>query len=283
MTAWVLDWVRNHEMQFGGIEAWDGAKVPYPEVSGYLIPSLVAWGEIDLAHRIARWLMRIQSPNGAFPGMDGVDRVFDTGAVVEGLAAAHRSGLEGTAVPVARAVSWMMAMADEHGGLRASVTEPSRFYTARASNIISDFDGLKYWTPRLNAKGWDDRWGNRHRLHYLAYGTEGVMGLDQDAAREVAIHALALPRLKGLMPMSVGSGWKDPVGADVVATFQWAILAHILGYDIMAQELYDAAMQTVQPSGGVPQSLTDDRELSWGAKFCLDASLRLSYKRGQGG
>ena len=79
-----LDFVKGLELETGGIRGWEGSRA-YPEVSGYLIPTLLDYGEQDLATRIADWLVHIQNDDGSFPDMDGQKRSFDTAAVMEGL------------------------------------------------------------------------------------------------------------------------------------------------------------------------------------------------------
>ncbi len=55
--ARALGWARAQEHPEGGIRIHAGHPMAYPEVTGYFIPSLLAWGEHDFAVRCARWLL----------------------------------------------------------------------------------------------------------------------------------------------------------------------------------------------------------------------------------
>jgi len=82
-----LEWLRRNELPSGGIRAFSGSSKAYPEVTGYLIPTLMKAGECDLALRLSEWLVRIQREEGAFLGLDGRAYVFDTGQALRGLLA----------------------------------------------------------------------------------------------------------------------------------------------------------------------------------------------------
>ena len=83
-----LDWFKKHMVADKGIIVHTREPVPYPEVTGYYIPTLYNWGEKELARTCTRWLLSIQQPDGAFPAPDGVPYTFDTGQVMRGLCAA---------------------------------------------------------------------------------------------------------------------------------------------------------------------------------------------------
>ena len=79
-----LKWLIAQELPDGGIRAWENGPV-YPEVTGYSIPTLMKYGERELAFRNAEYLKRTQGKDGSFRGIDGVKRIFDTSACYEGL------------------------------------------------------------------------------------------------------------------------------------------------------------------------------------------------------
>ena len=112
----VIQWLYAAEDDGGGIAAWkDPAKgwhKPYPEVTGYLVPTLLAWGAKDLADRCAEWLLETQNPDGSYNGIDGIPRAFDTSAIVEGLRAAKKIKA------ARRATAWLETQKREDGTLR---------------------------------------------------------------------------------------------------------------------------------------------------------------------
>ncbi len=83
-----LDWVRRHELPTGGVAVHSESPDAYPEVTGYLIPTLLQYGERELADRLTRWLLCAQRADGSFTSPDGVPHIFDTGQVLRGLLAA---------------------------------------------------------------------------------------------------------------------------------------------------------------------------------------------------
>src|SRR5206468_355229 len=78
-----LQWIRTNEMSTGGIRVQSGHANAYPEVTGYLIPTLLQCGERELVLRLTRWLLAIQREDGSFPDPDaGRSYIFDTGQVL---------------------------------------------------------------------------------------------------------------------------------------------------------------------------------------------------------
>ena len=81
-----MGWFKQHMVADKGIIVHTKEPVPYPEVTGYFIPTLYNWGEQELARTCTRWLLSIQLPSGAFPAPDGVPYTFDTGQIMRGSA-----------------------------------------------------------------------------------------------------------------------------------------------------------------------------------------------------
>lgn len=80
-----LAWLRANEIPSGGIRVHSAHPDAYPEVSGYLIPTLLSYGEKDLAKRVIHWLLCIQRKDGSYTNPDGTPHVFDTGQILRGL------------------------------------------------------------------------------------------------------------------------------------------------------------------------------------------------------
>ena len=60
-----MEWFKANMVPGQGIIVHTKQPVPYPEVTGYFIPTLYNWDEKELACTCTRWLMSIQSPDGA--------------------------------------------------------------------------------------------------------------------------------------------------------------------------------------------------------------------------
>ena len=106
----VVDWIFHAQRPDGGIAAYysflTGYSESYPEVTGYIIPTLYDFGRLtgDLVARHAiylatDWLLSLQMTSGAFPGglhasdsgphNNGQPSVFNTGQILQGLVRAH--------------------------------------------------------------------------------------------------------------------------------------------------------------------------------------------------
>jgi len=256
MIGFVMDWIKAHSPS--GVMSWQGG-VLYPEVTGYLIPTLLAYGERDLARQYADWLLDIQHADGSFDGIDGRKRTFDTSACYEGLMAMGEDSAAD------RAKHWLQALHMENGSLPI---EPggtqTHIYTARASGLINSTAGRDYWAFD---GAWDTRWGKEQRSHYIAYGLEGLAMLGVDITPALAAsHRLYARRL---MPFRVGTDWLDLGYSDVTATCQMAMLYRRFGFD--ADMMIHAVEEVILPTAGVPQTGTDEYPVSWAAKYYLEA------------
>jgi hypothetical protein len=106
----VVDWIFHAQRPDGGIAAYysflTGYSESYPEVTGYIIPTLYDFGRLTgnpaARHAIylaTDWLLSLQMASGAFPGGlhasdSGPDNnarpsVFNTGQILQGLVRAH--------------------------------------------------------------------------------------------------------------------------------------------------------------------------------------------------
>ena len=83
-----MGWFKANMVSDKGIIVHTRQPVPYPEVTGYFVPTLYQWGEAELARTCTTWLLSVQLPDGAFPAPDGVPYTFDTAQVIRGLCAA---------------------------------------------------------------------------------------------------------------------------------------------------------------------------------------------------
>lgn len=107
------------------LTGWSG---PYPETSGYIVPTLYNYAEYSnskearrRAERMARWLLRLQFENGAFP--EGIDpgpeagpSVFNTGQILFGLVRAYKETQDEQFLQAAESASnWLASVQRPEG------------------------------------------------------------------------------------------------------------------------------------------------------------------------
>lgn len=261
-----LKWLYASECDGGGISAWKGPAgwhVVYPEITGYVLPTLIKWGAGDLAERCANFLLLSQNPDGSFNGIDGIPHPFDTSAIIEGLNAMFEAtGYLRYVKAADNAHEWMAKQISPEGYLYNSPSSKTpNIYNLRASAIIGNPGEMEYWKERKLIY-------DRERTHYLAYALEGALNYgEQDWAMKYL--ELAYHSGNRLQPFYVNHNW-TPIYADfdICASAQMAILFHRVGFDV--ERHYAAIKHHIAENGGVPQSTSDARQISWGAKFWLD-------------
>ena len=81
-------WIKMHTLNNLGIVNNSTLIKPYPEVTGYYIPSLIRWGYRELAVQYANWLMDIQKTDGSWYDTDDQSAyIFDSAQILKGLLA----------------------------------------------------------------------------------------------------------------------------------------------------------------------------------------------------
>ena len=82
-----IRWILNHMTQEGGVSYSSLNLIPYPEVTGYIVPTLVDYGYVEEGKKIVKWLLSIQQQDGGFCGPSGSTKeyVFDTAQILRGL------------------------------------------------------------------------------------------------------------------------------------------------------------------------------------------------------
>jgi malonyl-CoA O-methyltransferase len=281
-----LEWVRAHELRSGGILVHSHHGQAYQEVTGYLIPTLRDYGERELATRLVGWLLAVQTADGASTDpYQGEPYVFDSGQVLRGLLASVIS------VPAAReaarrAADWLCAQMVDGGrggfGPRyaGSIPESVHLYVLpplyEAGKLLRE---QAYQTASDRCLEYYVKHPDALRLssftHFLGYELEALIDLGHVD--------LAVPVLEALRRVQSEDGSVRGAG-DV----QWVCapgLAQvaICWYKTGQWEPADKALAWLdahqRPSGGFlgsygpGASYFPHDELSWAAKFYLDANV----------
>lgn len=288
-----LKWLSVHRQPGRGVNVSDIDCEPYPEVTGYIVPTLLNCGEEgrELAIDLNRWLMSIQQDDGGFLGADGRKEpyLFDTAQVMRGLLAISDL-VPAAELALRRAADWMVATADDHGVIRPASNSPwTRWY----GDHISEDIHLYALQPLLDA---GRRFGEnryigavqqsidyyvskrdllRFRMltHFYGYILEALVDLGlRDAALQGLQDILRSQDPSGAIPAVPGAKWFCAPGSAQLA---------IVGYKLGLFEFADRTLNFLQlhqmPSGGFLGSYGPDAaysptaELSWAVKYFLDA------------
>ena len=192
----------------------DGWYPSYPEVTGYIIPTLIEYDEITAninsnitkkALSAADWLLEIQLESGAFQGRLIGDKpvvpvVFNTGMVIFGLISAYRlTSSESYLNAANRACKWLIKSQDDDGVWRKNLTlngsGQTHIYHTRVSWAILELYKItqdkKYYESATkhinwalthqNKLGWFDlsclhaENNNNPLIHFLAYTIRGIL------------------------------------------------------------------------------------------------------------
>lgn len=220
----VILWILNAQRTDGGIAAYysllTGYSESYPEVTGYIIPTLYEFARRTRDHRIrvaaersTRWLLSLQMPSGAFPaGLHGAGAqpsVFNTGQILQGLVC---GSIETNDVDIRNAAiaagDWLVSVQQPDGswsGPGAYQGASHAYYSmvswalAELSECASDHRyglaaerNLDWVLSHFQPSGWVDGInlrGHLNYLHFIAYVLQGVLECAILRRRDDAIRA----------------------------------------------------------------------------------------------
>jgi hypothetical protein len=185
---------------------WDRS---YPETTGYIIPSLIAFAKLDddrsliqRALRMARWEATIQMPSGAVQGgklvppAEQTPATFNTGMVLHGFSAAYRESRDPAILAAGRrAADFLVGDMTPEGYFRTN----GEFVTA---DVIKVYNALCGWALYL---------------------------FGEDAGEERYMSA-AIRAAEGAMKKQRDNGWI----ADNCLSDPTAPLTHTIGYTLQA-------------------------------------------------
>jgi malonyl-CoA O-methyltransferase len=286
-AARALKWIRDNHLPTGGIRAQSGYPDAYPEVTGHTVPTLLEYGERELAVELVNWLLCIQRADGSFSNpVQGENDLFNTGQVLRGLLAAR--DLVPRAVDAARRTADYLCSQMIDGGAGgfppcfAGSDCPETVHLYVLPPLLEAAELFDEAACRDAAKRCRDFYLRHSDLlqmdtltHFLAYEIEALIDLHhQEPARPV------LDRLQNEQKSDGSIRGKSDV--DWVCIPGLAQLA-ICWYKLDRPEPADKAVAWLdahqRPNGGFRGSLgsgakyKQDVEVGWATKFYLDAHL----------
>jgi len=201
---WLMRWLSEAQRDDGGFAAYysllAGYSKSYPEVTGYIIPTLYdfARGASDKGARISagravNWLLTLQMPDGSFPGglhgADGQPSVFNTGQILQGLVRENiETGRSGILASARAAGDWLIAnqQADGSWSGPGAYQERAHSYYSMVAWALAELSAqtnteqyaiaaeknLDWVLSHFRPKGWVDGinlQGHPTYLHFIAY------------------------------------------------------------------------------------------------------------------
>jgi len=284
MAGRALGWVRANHLPTGGIRLESGHPHAYPKVTGYLIPTLLAYGERELAAELADWLMCSQRADGSFTDPhEGRSSAFDSGQVLRGLVAMIGvvPGVDDAARRAGEYLCWLAGRGRFPRAYNGS-DRPESIHLYALPPLLEAAEKLGIRKFRDAASALFDRYAAGDDCcrigdltHDLGYQLEALIDLGAaDRARPILDRLESVQRPDGGVRGREGVDWICSTGLAQVA---------ICWYKIGRTAPADAAMDWLErhqePTGGFRGSYGPGAsykphvEISWAVKFALDAQL----------
>jgi hypothetical protein len=222
----LLRWIVDAQRSDGGIPAYysllTGYSDSYPEVTGYIVPTLYDFARttgdaraVDAAERATCWLLSLQMPSGAFPaglhGSEAQASVFNTGQILQGLVRAdietNRSEVRQAALA---AGDWLVGSQQTDGswsGPGAYQNVSHTYYSMVAWSMaelgkhvgeprygLAAERNLDWVLSHFQPSGWVEGINlqvHPNYLHFIAYVLQGVLETAILRQRNDAIEAVA--------------------------------------------------------------------------------------------
>lgn len=233
-----LGWIAHSQDRVGsggvGDFRFQGWTPGYPEVTGYIVPTMFDWAELlsrpelaDRAIRMASWELGIQQPSGGWESWyEGEGRppvVFNTGQVIRGLVrTATETGEDRYLDAAIRAGDWIIAGQEPDGSFsKGNYLEMRRVYDVYSTASLAQLAeasgeerfasaaaaNAEFAISQQTADGWFDLCDNvpdgneRPSTHTLGYTADGLIeiGLLQSEPRFVAAGELTARSLLAAM------------------------------------------------------------------------------------
>lgn len=285
-----MAWIANNSLEGSGIRGLSSRPNPYPEVTGYFIPTLLNWGERERALQYARWLVSIQLENGAWPGFaSDIPYTFDTGQILKGLVAVLPDLPEAEG-PVRRGCDWLITQVTEEGAITTpsivigklpggrTVSDSIHLYALEPLFAAAElFDAPAYRDTAERAirhyLGRPDLTAFDTLAHFHAYVLEALVDLGYaDRAMEGMETIAQLQKRNGALPAYADVNWVCST-----AEAQYSVIWHKLGEYERASRAFQHLCSLQNPSGGFYGSYGAGKEyfpreeISWAVKYFLDA------------
>lgn len=279
------NWMLQNQQENGGVSVFLGALEEYPEVTGYIIPTMLQYGFRDEAMAMAQYLNSVANSDGSFNSA-GAERVylFDTAQALRGLNAIRKITSRYTELQQ-KTAEYLFGVLRKHDGIfpksygdDAIVPEtimlfalPPMLEYARLAGS-EEKAALVHKAVKLYLKE-TEALSLKTLSHFLAYQIDALIDLGyREEVKSIVQKLLASQREDGAIPAYEGVDWVCITGCS-----QIAICLYKLGMPAPADKLMAWVEQNMEDNGGFLGSVGkgaeyfEDREPAWAVKFYLDA------------
>ena len=283
-------WLKAREILGEGIGTSDRTNQSYPEVTGYIIPSILDWGERDMSIRLAEWLISIQNPDGSWNASDNkIAYTFDTGQILKGLISLVDEKPQYKEA-IIKGCDWIMTKQRTDGsietpddsawGLPGGKCVPEAIHLYALQPILAaskKWNIPKYEECVKKALGFylaqPDLTDFNTLSHFHAYIIEGLIDLGQtDRAKKAMAEIEKYQNKNGSVPAYPDVRWICSTGL-----FQYAVCWYKLNDLQKGNKVFAYACKLQNKSGGWYGSYGKkaeyfpNEEISWSVKYFLDA------------
>lgn len=289
-----LGWLERNQAPGGGLRSNPQDPRGYAEVTGYTVPTLLAFSRTEYALTLSAWLISEQKPDGSFADLDqGTSYVFDTAQALRGLLAV-RQILPQARDAAARAAEFIAGRVLDRGkkgfarAYGGAVPESIHLYALPPLFEAADMTANREWLD--SAENCVDFYLGRHYClnadstltHFLGYEIEALIDLGR---RDVAVAALGRvkerQRRNGAVTATASCSWVCTPGVAQLAVC-WAKVGDYDAADAALNWLrcHQRASGGFWGSYGYRAQYAPLAELSWAVKFYLDSEQLLRGRLG---
>lgn len=276
-----LHWIRENTLHEKGIVVSSVQKIPYLEVTGYLISSLMEAQEYDLAKQYAEFLSFMQRPNGSFAGTDGREYIFDSGQALRGLVCAARRWEEYKKY-AEKTADYLRSSIQEDGRMPAiynnEIPEAVHVYALKglvdAADLFHKPDYLQKAKKAVQYyKNYPNVLDERTLTHFLMYIIDGFIEMGEtDFIRPAFEKIMSTQKKNGSLSAYPHVSWACSVGLA-----QFAVICYKLKFTDAGDRAIGYLCSLQNPSGGfygsygMGSAYFPKEEISWANKFFIDA------------
>lgn len=289
-----ISWLMNNIVEGGGFRATSNHENAYPEVTGYIIPTLIQYGYYNEAKEAVKWLLSLQKENGAFCGIPGTDDeykeyIFDSGQILRGLLEFTEDAEINNKIRIAieKVCDYMINQMIENGKAgfitqykdNTFAVEPILIYTLAPLKKAAIYLGKSEYLKKIENClefyiSHIDFMKPETLTHFLAYQMEALIELDKkELIEDIIVYIQNSFDKKGFIPGKKNANWTCSTGNAQIAICCYLTGRHELGNKIMT-ELEQLQLSTGGFMGSYGESAEyfPSTEISWADKYYLDAN-----------